>query len=392
MISLKAKVEEKNWPYQVILKGQDKLTAQRQRNYWIDILKIMFTIEIVFFHAAMMLKDDRILFSSNGSIGVEFFFLVSGWLLFDSARIIGKKREKSIAVVSKDYIAKRYFMYWGYHFFGSLMYFIIQIIVQKLNLIGIVKIILRMIPNIFMIQMTGLMQYNLNSIDWYLSVLIISIMIIFPLLLLNYDYFSFVVSPIIVLFIMGYLCRGSESLSGVEVWNGFFYKGFLRGFSEMLLGGICCNLSYTLSQYRELTLLRRVLTFTECMGYIIVLVYATLKTNMKYDYFALFVLCVAISISFSEMSYMQGIRILRKYDKSIVFLSKLSLCVYVCQAGCGYYINAAFTQSSTNVKLILFWGMLLAMSLLNLGVVDFCRRRITEVLNSSTTANYYSVN
>lgn len=79
-----------------------------ERNYWIDVLKIFFTIEIVLFHASMMFRDENIPFSVNGAIGVEFFFLVSGWLLFYAADRKKNDCDKSIGLSTRGYVLKRY--------------------------------------------------------------------------------------------------------------------------------------------------------------------------------------------------------------------------------------------------------------------------------------------
>lgn len=59
----------------------------------IGFWKFAFCILIMLFHARVFANDTDIILFSKGSVGVEFFFLVSGFLLAKSA--LNKKENNS---------------------------------------------------------------------------------------------------------------------------------------------------------------------------------------------------------------------------------------------------------------------------------------------------------
>lgn len=65
----------------------------KQRNGTIDFLKFIFAVIIVIFHGSQKLTDDSSLqIFKSGRLGVEFFFLVSGYMMAASAeKQIAKK-------------------------------------------------------------------------------------------------------------------------------------------------------------------------------------------------------------------------------------------------------------------------------------------------------------
>lgn len=57
----------------------------KQRNYEIDFWKFVFSIVIVFLHS-FNLFDGKNLYMVGGSIGVDFFFIVTGFLMMKSLK------------------------------------------------------------------------------------------------------------------------------------------------------------------------------------------------------------------------------------------------------------------------------------------------------------------
>lgn len=56
-----------------------------KRNYTLDFLKFVFAIIVMLFHSNSLTSDQGQMIFLNGRIGVEFFFLVSGCLMCESA-------------------------------------------------------------------------------------------------------------------------------------------------------------------------------------------------------------------------------------------------------------------------------------------------------------------
>ena len=66
-------------------------TYKKQKNGSVEFLRFLFTSIIIFFHINLDLWDQKkviavigdapVTFFNHGNIGVEFFFLVTGWLM-----------------------------------------------------------------------------------------------------------------------------------------------------------------------------------------------------------------------------------------------------------------------------------------------------------------------
>ena len=59
-------------------------SEKRKRNGRIDLLRFVFALVIMLHHSRYVLGDDHAVFI-GGSLAVEFFFLVSGYLMAVSA-------------------------------------------------------------------------------------------------------------------------------------------------------------------------------------------------------------------------------------------------------------------------------------------------------------------
>jgi peptidoglycan/LPS O-acetylase OafA/YrhL len=66
-------------------------TSAKQKNGSVELLRFVFTSIVIFFHINLDLWDQKkvvavirdvpVTFFSHGNIGVEFFFIVTGWLI-----------------------------------------------------------------------------------------------------------------------------------------------------------------------------------------------------------------------------------------------------------------------------------------------------------------------
>ena len=202
--------------------------------------------------------------------------------------------------------------------------------------------------------------------DVYLSVLCISLLIISPFLLKNYKLFSNIIGPVLALFILGYICRQSDALSGVENWNGLFYKGFLRGIAELLLGGFCFNISNKLKTVPFRKWIKGILTLVEISGYGIVLIYVASKAVRWYDFPILWILCVSITLTLSGCTFTSCVSLLPKWSK---YIRSMSLAMYTCQVGCGMLVEWFYPTSETLYKLTFY---ILALIIASITCIFIC--------------------
>lgn len=199
--------------------------------------------------------------------------------------------------------------------------------------------------------MVGFPDNNNSVIFWYLSAVFVISFVYYPIMKIDLDIYMNYIAPILALFILGYLGYNDSFIGGALIRYGIFYKGLLRCAGEMALGGVCFNFALRLPENTSIKEYRCFITFVEMMGYIISMIYACSNINHSYDFFILVLLAASISISFSGRSYsflwFQRIKI-------PIFISELSMGIYVMQASCIVVVALFFSEKSIIFRTIAY--------------------------------------
>ncbi len=198
-----------------------------KRNGSIDFWKFIFSLVIMSFHSIYFAGDEKFLFY-NGANMVEFFFLVSGFLMAES---VMKQDTQGTAVWKSTWrflfhkikgMCPEYYVAWAVSFViknaaGGIL---------PLRLIG--KHAILSIWELFFLRMTGFNDYNANGATWYISAMLYVMLIFLPLFFVNKGFFLHILAPIGALSILGSLYASTKVLRGNTDWMGFCYKVLLR--------------------------------------------------------------------------------------------------------------------------------------------------------------------
>lgn len=312
--------------------------SKKQKNGKIEFLRFYFAILILLFHIGKRFlgtpgaSDDpfRLYFFDEGLIGVEFFFLVSGYFL---AANIYKMRDQSTKYLGSEtgfLIKSKFFHIFPYHFYAMALTVCVNAILLYDATDKKLKYILDSWSSLFFLEVFGFESSWANKLTWYLAVWLMVMFILYPIGRKNYDIFMNIICPLMALFILGYLDFTTEGLSDIEDWTGIFYKCFLRGFAEMALG--CCAFSLVrwMNQRNWTKKGQRFLTFTEIFGYLFVLFYTCTRYNGQYEFLMLFVIFGLLILSFSDIALGE-----KYFNRPIVYaLGRLSLVIYLNQFYC----------------------------------------------------------
>ncbi len=283
-----------------------------KRNGEIDLLRFVFCIVIVIHHFNAIYGFNMF---SRGYIAVEFFFLVSGYLMAKHAERIRLSSEAMPPVGDGTwkFIIGKIRRFYAYYICAILTQVVVRfVIINHMTFKEIVKSFLGSIPT-FTLTFFGL-SYSARSLyvgnTWYLSVMIICMFLLYPLLLKSYDTASKVVFPLLAVFLLGYLFETYHSLAAYEKWNGFCYEGILRGLGEMALGASLCPLSgYLTDRFGWLLNSRRpgvkiLFTGVKLSCYAVVLVFAWARVLKGLFNLQAFLFCaIGVLLSFSNAGY-----------------------------------------------------------------------------------------
>lgn len=180
-----------------------------------------------------------------------------------------------------------------------------RILFERWNLAVTCREIIKSIPSLLMINMAGMYTSGGFEIggSWYLSAMMLGMLLLFPLLLLNYEWAAKIIMPIVGIFGLGYLYLSCAHIMAVDGRAGIFYGGMLRATGELAIGVCAYEIGKKLTQVRFTKLAEILLTLLKVICYAVVLVFAYSAWEGKYDLFA-FIFCAAgVTLSFSGVGW-----------------------------------------------------------------------------------------
>ncbi len=306
--------------------------AQTARNGEIDFWKFFFSLMVVQFHSSNMTALKTIPWIGAWP-AVEFFFLISGY--FMAASILRRSTPSVwIGHDTRDFllhkihgICPEIFIAWG-------IGFVVQHLAKEhVTAVTLLKDLLTGIWDLFFLRESGLVGFVANPAAWYISAMLLAMLLLVPLFLKNPELFVYVWAPAIALAALGYLCKTVGNLRGPTEWRGFCYKGLLRALGVLCTGVICYAVCNRIRQVRFSTLGKILLTVLELSCFLTMIVWCYGHRGSRMDYVMLLLLAAAVVVVCSGQSLISGF-----FQKPyFYFFGKLSLPLYL---GHNYWSHA----------------------------------------------------
>lgn len=290
-----------------------------KHNGIISFWKFMFSMMIVIVHCNIA-KNYPMVILQHGYIGVEFFFLVSGYLM--TKRALNKKENDSnIGRETWEYIWGKVKVFFPY----MLITFIITLLLNiSLNLYNIDEIV-NSIWNLLFLDISGIRSTLVVGQTWYISAMLISMLILYPLIRKYKKNYIYLIAPAIVIFIGGWISHTYGTINGWD-YTTLTYKCLLRAFFELALGTILYELADKISKVNFTKLARIILTLIEIVGFASIFFITNIENaNTQYEYIMLLILSTSIVIAFSGKSIFYNFA----NNKFFYYLEKLSLPIYL---------------------------------------------------------------
>lgn len=315
-------------------RGQQMNSTKGKRNGAIDFWKFIFSIALVLLHSINFTELENTPFK-GGSIFVEFFFIVSGFLMAES--ISHYELEK--ATISKGKAIQKFIIHKIRGMCPEVIIaWIIGFSVSHIAQNGVtVKILFKDfimgIIDFSFLWGTGLSSFRANTAAWYISAMLLAMMLLLPIFIDNPELFLKVLAPLISVFILGYISKTVGNLRGPSKWMGFCYKGLLRAIAEISLGCVCWNICQWLKNFHFKKLGRLLFSMAESICYLGILAWGYQHQGSQMDFVIVLMFAVAITITFSKHGIISPL-----FDnKFMYFLGKISFPIYL---GHGYWSHA----------------------------------------------------
>lgn len=269
------------------------------RNGSIDFWKILFSILIVVFHGKNLAEGQEWIFP-GGSIGVEFFFVVSGVLMAASA----SKNTDAQGALGKDtfqFMKRKISGLLPNIYIAWCIAFLVEHI-GDFSIGNMFKDAVKSVWELLLITESGLRAYTANAVCWYISAMLLGIFITYPLLRKYKDTFYYIIAPLIVIFCMGITYREWSSLRIPHAWNGLVYKSMIRAVMEIALGCLCYRISQFIRKADYTKTAKILWTVLEWGGYTAVIVWTFGHGPSKMDWTLVLLLAISITCTFSQVS------------------------------------------------------------------------------------------
>ena len=162
-----------------------------QKNAVIELLRFVYASCIIFFHVSrfdlhtamdtiVTLGPWNVCLFRMGNLSVEFFFVVSGYLMASSVyRVIssGQKSDVSIGEETCSYLFRKVRSIYPYY---ALAFSYIAVVVLLID--RDISYILKCLPSLIFLQRTGISEESFVSLAWYVSSMLMAMAVIYPLL------------------------------------------------------------------------------------------------------------------------------------------------------------------------------------------------------------------
>ncbi len=298
---------------------------RKKRNGAIDFWKFVFSILIVQFHSTNLTKMKDDVKFIGGALAVEFFFLVSGYLM---AASISRYKEEDIRPGrdSRNFLLHKIHGLCPEIFIAWFIGFGVQHIAKKnVTVTSIIKDFLFGIWDLFFLRESGLHTFVANPAAWYISAMLLAMLVLVPLFLKDRDLFINVWAPILAIGALGWLSKNVGNLRGPTDWLGFCYKGWLRAVGELCLGVICWGVCQKIREASYTTLAKALFGLLELFCYLGVLAWTYGHKGSQMDFVVLALFAVGVVVTFSGQSLFSSV-----FNNSLVyFLGRFSFPIFL---------------------------------------------------------------
>lgn len=204
--------------------------TQSNKNYSIEFFRFLFMLILAIWHF------NEINIFTHGYLIVEFYFILSGFLLYKSLI----KHQKGVLQYTYDKMKRFYPQY----VIALLLMLILSITHQIINKSedDYLNTIFKALTELFFIQEAGFFHGGFNYPTWYISVLLIGGGLIYSLTIYNKRLATNLILPIAIITIYTYFFNKNSSL---EHWSkiGGLYEPLLRGIGGISIGVLLSHFS-----------------------------------------------------------------------------------------------------------------------------------------------------
>lgn len=342
--------------------------VSNRKNGKIDFLKFIFAIIIMLHHGVQKILGLKVGYFIGGSLAVEFFFIVSGYLFMASISRM-PERTLPVGIETGKFMLRKFKGFYPEVAVAFVLAIVLEVIVDEKSFLTLLQTTL---PNAFLLNMTGIGNNSLHGEFWYLSSMLLCMAILFPLLRKYPHIMTRIILPLTAVFILGYFRVTSKHPRSPLSWLDWTYKGNLRALAEIGIGVCLYPLVQKMQQIKFSTLAKILLSVLEWSLYICFIKYMYEEKASSLDFYYLLVCAVAILLSFSacgiDANWFQG--------RFFAFLGKVSFPLYLSHNCWAKNINSILPEDFSQKERIVVYLAVSAASAIAVMVTSWIIRKL----------------
>lgn len=330
----------------------------KQKNGKIEMLRFLFSVIIMLFHSSNIEGFSDRLFKT-GAFAVEFFFIVSGFLMVASVdKQMSTQRERlPLGRESFLFMKKKIVSIYPEVFVSWLTSVVVYVMATDKGAKETIDLFIKSLGDVLLIKSSGLSVSSINPVVWYISSMLIVMAVLYPLLRKYKDMMLHIVLPLGAVLAFGYLRQTAGTLRNPDQWLGLFTRGLPRAFAEIAIGAVCYPVCQKLMNTKLTTLGKFLCTAVEWSIYLLMLLFMHFGKSSARDYFYVFILAVAVMITFSG----QTLDAKWYNNKLCYWLGKFSLSIYLSHAVWYKTVDCfVSTDVSAEKRFVIYIGLSMA--------------------------------
>lgn len=342
----------------------------KKYNGALDFWKFVFCLVILVFHIGEAYGGKKGYILEWGRYAVEVFFIISGYFMCVSATK-AEERQADISLGKETFgfilhkIKRILPAYLFCYVLGIGVWFVEsgQYIFQESGLLGLFIKTVKMLPNFLLLFMSGVQGTKVVMITWYISAMLIAMLVIYPLLRKYKDMYTLVVAPVTALLISGYFYNVS-GYNGFDAYDGVITHGILRAVVGINIG---C-LAYMLAEYmktKDYSKSVRILLACAEIGLYLLTIFMMHNGGKKCVFYNNILILFAVAITASKQSAVS-----KWFDNKVSrFLGEASLYIYLCQSPARVAVRYVFPDISYGTAFLYIGVLTIALAALGMVIV-----------------------
>lgn len=294
----------------------------------IEFIRFLAAAAVAMYHfGSFYLKVER--FFPLSYIFVEFFFIISGFFMMKHIC------EKSDSMKPIPYIFKKIS---GFFPILSVTFFVQLIIFSLSNELDSAGAVLAQLFHFkwefLLLHAAGFIQNPTFGVDylqgqtWYLSAMVISLLLAYPLAKYFRKIFNYLICPLSCIIIYSYIVQTMGTLNVGNEYFGFILAAIPRGIAGTCVGCMTYNV-YTYLKDKELN--KTLATILEVLTYVSIIALFVLGRQFEGEDSLFYVLVFSAVVVLAVLNQTAISKFLNeKLIKPLGFLGKFSLYLYLC--------------------------------------------------------------